>query len=87
MAEHLSGSDRDLFALIEKDMKNGQIPELYQACGTEDFLFTLNQSVHKRLEEMGVKSVYKEVPGYMHNWEFWDLEIRSILDWMLPIEQ
>lgn len=81
-AGHLEGSDRDLFALLKRDMENGQVPELYQSCGTEDFLYKLNQGVHEKLEKMGVKTVYKEVPGYMHNWEFWDLEIRSILDWM-----
>lgn len=86
-AEHLAGSDRDLFALIEKDTKNGLIPELYQACGTEDFLFALNQNVHKKLEEMGVKTVYREIPEHMHNWDFWDLEIQRILDWMLPAKQ
>lgn len=85
VARNLRGSDRDLFALIEKDIKSGQLPELYQACGTEDFLFTLNQNVHKRLEEMGVKSVYREVEGHMHNWDFWDLEIQRILDWMFPV--
>ena len=83
-AEHLEGSDRDLFALLKKDMEEGQVPELYQACGTEDFLFELNQGVHKRLEDMGVKTVYREIEGHMHNWDFWDLEIRSILDWMFP---
>ncbi len=80
--KQLAGSDRDLFALAEKDKKDGCIPELYQACGTEDFLFTLNQNVHKRLTEMGIEAVYREIPGHMHNWDFWDLEIQKILDWM-----
>ena len=84
MENRLEGSDRDLFALLKRDMENGLVPELYQACGTEDFLFELNRGAHERLEKMGVKSVYKEVLGHMHNWDFWDLEIRSILDWMLP---
>ncbi len=84
VAENLEGSDRDLFELYDRDRKNGLVPELYQSCGTKDFLFELNQYVHKRLESMGVITVYREVPEYMHNWDFWDMEIRNILDWMFP---
>ena len=58
---------------------------VFMGCGTEDFLYVLNQNVHKRLEEMGVSTVYREVPGHMHNWDFWDLEIQRILDWMFPV--
>ena len=83
-ANNLEGSDRDLFALYEQDRKFGVVPELYQSCGTKDFLFELNQYVHKRLESMGVITVYREVPDHMHNWDFWDMEIRNILDWMFP---
>ena len=82
--DQLSGSDRDLFALLEKDQKAGCLPELYQSCGEKDFLFELNQDVHRRMEKMGIEAVYHEVPGHMHNWDFWDLDIRRILDWMFP---
>ena len=80
----LEGSDRDLFTLFERDRKNGLLPELYQACGTKDFLYEMNRDVHRRLTEQGAEIVYHEVPEHMHNWDFWDLEIRRILDWMLP---
>ncbi len=82
--EHLEGSDKDLFALLARDQKNGCLPELYQSCGDQDFLYELNQNVHKRVEEMGISTLYYEVPGHMHNWDFWDQDIRRILDWMFP---
>ena len=58
------------------------MPELYQACGTEDFLYQMNLKAKARMEEMGASLVYDEGPGG-HNWDFWDLHIRNILDWML----
>ena len=85
-AEHLAGSDRDLFTLYEKDKAAGLVPELYQSCGDQDFLFRINQDVHRRFIEMGASVEYSEVPGHMHNWDFWDQDIRRILDWMLPLE-
>ena len=81
----LAGSDRDLFFLLEKQKKAGCLPELYQSCGDQDFLFALNQDVHRRVGEMGIGCEYHEVPGHMHNWDFWDQDIRRILDWMFPL--
>ena len=78
----LSGSDKDLFALYEQCRNNNMVPSLYQACGTEDFLYDINRSVKMRMEEMQADLVYEEGPGG-HNWDFWDVYIRRILDWML----
>ena len=83
-ADHLAGSDRDLFTLLRKDREKGLLPELYQSCGDQDFLYTINQDVHRSLQQMGIQTEYHEVPGHMHNWDFWDLDIRRILDWMFP---
>ncbi len=84
-AAHLDGSDRDLFALIEGCRERGLLPELYQSCGDQDFLYSLNQDVHRRLTQMGIRTEYHEEPGHMHNWDFWDQDIRRILDWMFPL--
>ena len=83
---HLAGSDRDLMYLLKKDQESGQIPELYQSCGDQDFLFEINRDVHERIEKMGIRTAYHEVPGHMHNWDFWDQDIRRILDWMTADE-
>ena len=82
--ECLAGSDRDLLKLLARDKENGLIPELYQSCGDQDFLFAVNRDVHQRIQGMGIPTQYYEVPGHMHNWDFWDQDIRRILDWMFP---
>lgn len=78
----LKDSDRDLFVLLNKCLKEGTAPKLYQACGTEDFLYEMNVMSRERLEKMGADLVYQEGPGG-HNWDFWDKYIQDILDWML----
>lgn len=78
----LAGSDRDLFELLSRCLKAGNAPKLYQACGTEDFLYKMNLEARKRVEDLGADLVYTEGPGG-HNWDFWDKHIQGILDWML----
>lgn len=80
--DHLEGSQADLFKLYEDCVKKGIVPELYQACGKDDFLYEMNCKVRDRLIKNGVSLTYEEGEG-MHNWEFWDKYIQRILDWML----
>ena len=71
---------------MKKRKEECTLPGLYQSCGEEDFLFTMNQDVNQKIEEMGVPCEYHEVPGHMHNWDFWDMTIQRVLDW-LPLEE
>ena len=48
-----------------------KIPEIYMACGTEDFLLEANRRFHKFLEDNGVKHVYMESKG-QHDMVFWN---------------
>ncbi len=78
----IAGSDNDLFALIEKHQKNGQrLPKFYQCCGTEDFIYAMNVASRDRLNALGVDLTYEESPG-IHNWDYWDPQIRRVLDWL-----
>ena len=52
------------------DGKSAQMPEIFMACGTEDFLLDRNREFHKFLEEQGVKHVYMESKG-IHDMIFW----------------
>ena len=80
---HLAGSDKDIFELYRRDAEKGCVPELYQACGTKDFLYQMNEDANRRLTEMGAKITYSVTPDAMHNWDYWDSELPKILDWMM----
>ncbi len=78
---NLKGGPADLLSLYRQCQKNGCVPKLYQACGTEDFLYSMNQSVKAQMEELGADLVYEEGPGG-HTWNFWDQYIQRIFDWI-----
>lgn len=80
--EALAGSGSDLFAQYKACAAKGCAPELYQACGTEDFLYEMNLSVRDRFLAMGAKLTYAEGPGG-HDWNFWDNRMQEMLDWFL----
>lgn len=84
--ENLAGTDDDLYHIVEKAVKDGiDIPKLYICCGQQDFLYKSNVDFVAHLNKLGVQHTYHEQPG-IHNWDFWDDELRRILAW-LPIKR
>lgn len=80
--DELIGSDNDYKALI-KNLKAQQIeiPKLYLACGTEDYLLENNRDYRDFLIQQNVDFTYVESPGG-HDWDFWDEYIQKIMDWL-----
>lgn len=82
----LSGTDDDLYHVAQKAVESGaQLPELYVCIGRQDFLYQANIDFKAHMDRIGLKHLYHEQPG-IHNWDFWDDELRRILAW-LPIER
>lgn len=78
----IPGSDVDPKFLAQKLMNEGSIrPELYMACGSEDFLIEPNRDLHKYLESIGYPHSYTEGHG-THAWEYWDPHIREAMNWL-----
>ena len=84
--EEFYNSNNDLFKL-SSDLKNSgkEIPELFQACGTEDFLYEGNIRFRDHLRELNYDFHYQESPG-VHCWDFWDDTIQDVLKW-LPLKK
>ncbi len=59
----------------------GEIPKMYIACGTEDFVLEGNQIIHEALNEYNINHTYVTEPGD-HNWEFWDRHIELFFEWL-----
>ncbi|CAM3539426.1 alpha/beta hydrolase [Marinicrinis lubricantis] len=77
----LKGSDKDPEALIiGLKETNRKIPDLYIACGTEDFLLDVNRKFHEFLAAEKVKFSYLESAG-AHTWEFWREKIEEAILW------
>ena len=55
------------------------IPFIYMSCGDKDTLLKDNDDIDKDLNEMGISHLYNIVPGYAHEWRFWDLELERFI--------
>ncbi|MDR1913493.1 MAG: esterase family protein [Clostridiales bacterium] len=83
--ETLPGSINDLFSAAEKtsQLPDNQRPRLYQACGTEDFLYEENVRYRDFIRALNYDYTYEEGPG-VHEWGFWDRYIIKALEWLSP---
>jgi len=72
--------DNDIFSLLRAASPDAvkNIPYIYMACGTEDFLFQTSRDFDNLLLEKKVPHEYRELPG-VHDWFFWDGQIQEFL--------
>lgn len=83
--DKLIGSDMDCEALYLHNKAEGKnIPELYLACGSEDFLIEPNREFRDFLHSQNAQFTWEEGPG-AHDFVFWNEYIKHVLSW-LPLE-
>ena len=68
LAEESDNNPEVLYKKIKGEGK--QIPKIFMACGTEDFLYKENLVMKQFLEKENADFKYVEGPG-MHDWHFW----------------
>lgn len=82
-ASDITGTDLDLQFLVNEIIRTGAPkPRLYQACGTEDFLYDINTAFRLFMQDKGFAHVYEEGPGE-HTWDFWDTYIQNAIAFMV----
>lgn len=80
----LRGTEHDLFHLAETCRRENQalLPRLYMWCGDDDFLLAQNHAFCRHLDTLGIPYRYDQSEGD-HAWHWWDLHIRTALDYLL----
>ena len=71
----LKGSDMDPKALIENC---DEIPDIYMACGIDDFLFEKNADFYRFLNGKNIEATFVGDEGE-HTWEFCDKYIKEFI--------
>ena len=71
---------RYLLARLKKE--GADLPELYMACGTEDYLIEKNRNFLAFLREQQIPVHYHEQPG-IHDWEYWNKELQLAVPWLM----
>lgn len=85
--DEVEGSNKDPRALAKMHIDEGRpIPNLYMACGTEDFGIESNRTYSRYLNEIGFDHVFKQSEGE-HNWKFWDEYIEKALIWLDELKE
>lgn len=78
--------DSELFQAAKRNAGEGRpLPKIFMTCGGNDFIRVFAHASRDLLKEYGYDVLYDEVPGYAHEWDFWDLALRKALDEWLPI--
>lgn len=84
-AESITQEPHDLLKTVDRmgsapDLRRA-CPKLFQACGTEDYLYTDNIRFRDRALMARLPLSYAEGPG-THEWGYWDARIQEVLQWL-----
>ncbi len=80
LLEHGDSNPEELVRRIKK--QGAAMPQMYLACGTEDFLLRENRHFHDFLKREEVKHVYLEGPG-AHDFGFWNEYLEEAVHWLI----
>ena len=79
--EAFLNSNENVWVILDKLAKTGTLPRLMFACGQEDeMLYEYYKIFKQHAQGIGLEAHWFELPGYKHEWRFWDLAIQEALD-------
>lgn len=55
------------------------LPSIYLSCGDKDKLVKDSNKLDSDMKAEGINHEYRIVPGYDHEWRFWDLELERFI--------
>ena len=77
---------RNPWAQAKINVEEGkELPKMFMSVGDKDFTLEGMRTCRDYLKELGYDVTYEEIPGYGHEWDFWDLTLRKAIKEWLPI--
>jgi len=85
-ARRTDKNHRVAYEVLKRRVAAGEVemPGFYLSCGTRDGLYPATLAFRDMLIADGVRVAYDE-EDRGHDWDFWDSQIKKVLDW-LPLE-
>jgi S-formylglutathione hydrolase FrmB len=84
--DRYKGSEHDMYHQAKLNVKQGKkLPKFYLTVGDQDFAREHVEEAYQFLSSLGYDTFFELVPGYGHEWSFWDLTLKKALDQWLPI--
>lgn len=85
--ENFKGSQHDMYAAAQHNVAQGKdLPKFFFTVGDKDFAIEGVEDAYHYLTDIGYDTFYEKVPGYGHEWDFWDLTLKKALAEWLPIK-
>lgn len=81
----VKASENNPIVCLRQAKEENRLPEVFIACGTEDFVIGANRNVKRELDELGIPVNYHEAGGN-HDWLFWNEWLVKALAWILGDE-
>ena len=77
-------SEENVWAILDRYAAGGEaelakLPRLMFACGEDDHLYENFSIFRAHCEEAGIPAEWFTLPGYKHEWRFWDAAIQHAL--------
>lgn len=86
--DHYKGSSHDMWLRARLNVEEGKkLPKFFLTVGDQDFAREHLEDAHQLLTSLGYDTFFEVVPGYAHEWSFWDLSLKKALDSWLPIRR
>lgn len=63
-----------------------ELPRFLISVGDKDFALENCREARDYLKELAYDVTYEEVPGYGHEWDFWDLTVKKVINEWLPLK-
>ncbi len=80
--EEASKTDLNPMIAVEEMLSaKRSVPRFYISCGRQDDLLKVNEAFRDFLLSKGIDVTWDE-EDYGHEWDFWDSQIKKVLDWL-----
>lgn len=74
-------SEENVWSIIDELADTGRLPRLLFAIGEDDhWLYQNYQKFQAHCNEIGLNAEWFHLPGYKHEWAFWDIAIQHALE-------
>lgn len=84
--DQFKGGPHDMYHQARLNVEQGKkLPKFFFTVGDKDFALEGVKDAYEYLTSLGYDTQYELVPGYGHEWAFWDLSLKTALDFWLPI--
>ena len=75
-----------IYDILSDLEKKAALPRMFFTCGGADGIISDVKKGLRFYDKLGLEYFWEEIPGYRHEWDFWDMQLRKALTEWLPLK-